>query len=161
MRRYGWLLVALVMLAFWTWPRHAPAPAVAPPSASAPQTRMPAPRPLPSADPTAARDTTDPRIDLPDEARDTLQRIAHGGPFAHRQDGAIFQNREHRLPPQPTGYYREYTVVTPGAGDRGARRIISGGGIPGERPPLEYFYSDDHYRSFRPIPGQTAQGARR
>ena len=152
MRRYGWLLVAVVLLAFWTWQRHAPAPAVSPPAAGVPQTRMPTPRPLPSADATAARDTTDPRNDLPAEARDTLERIAHGGPFVHRQDGAIFQNREHRLPPQPNGYYREYTVETPGAGDRGARRIISGGD-----PPMEYFYSNDHYRSFRRLPIQTSQ----
>jgi len=86
---------------------------------------------------------------LPPEAIDTLQRIARGGPFEHRQDGATFQNREHRLPPQPQGYYREYTVETPGSRDRGARRIIAGGGLPGDSPPIEYFYSDDHYRSFR------------
>jgi guanyl-specific ribonuclease Sa len=81
---------------------------------------------------------------LPPEAIDTLQRITHGGPFEHRQDGATFQNRERRLPPQPRGYYREYTVETPGSRDRGARRIIAGGD-----PPVEYFYSGDHYRSFR------------
>lgn len=160
MRRYGWLLAALVILAFWMWPRHAPAPAASPPAASTPQIPMPTPQSLPSADATAARDTTSPRNALPDEARDTLQRIAHGGPFVHQQDGAIFQNREHRLPPQANGYYREYTVATPGAGDRGARRIISGGGFPGESPPVEYFYSDDHYRSFHAIPGPTVQGER-
>lgn len=81
---------------------------------------------------------------LPAEALDTLQRIEAGGPFGHRQDGAVFQNRERRLPLQSRGYYREYTVETPGSGDRGARRIVTGGA-----PPVEYFYTDDHYGSFR------------
>ncbi len=81
---------------------------------------------------------------LPAEGRDTLRRIEAGGPFDHRQDGAVFQNRERRLPQQPRGYYREYTVETPGSRDRGARRIVSGGD-----PPVEYFYTDDHYGSFR------------
>jgi guanyl-specific ribonuclease Sa len=81
---------------------------------------------------------------LPLEARDTLRRIANGGPFAHAQDGAVFGNYERRLPPQPRGYYHEYTVETPGAHNRGARRIITGG-----TPPRVYYYTDDHYRSFR------------
>ncbi|MBK9942465.1 MAG: hypothetical protein IPP13_12710 [Kouleothrix sp.] len=78
---------------------------------------------------------------LPREARRTLDLIARGGPFPYRQDGAIFQNRERRLPRQPGGYYHEYTVVTPGSDDRGARRIITGAGG-------EIFYTDDHYASF-------------
>jgi guanyl-specific ribonuclease Sa len=81
---------------------------------------------------------------LPAEAVQTLQRIEAGGPFEHRQDGAVFQNRERRLPQQARGYYHEYTVETPGSRDRGARRIVSGG-----EPPVEYFYTDDHYGSFR------------
>ena len=81
---------------------------------------------------------------LPPEARDTLRRIASGGPFAHSQDGAVFGNYEHRLPQQPRGYYHEYTVETPGAHNRGARRIITGG-----TPPQVHYYTDDHYRSFR------------
>lgn len=81
---------------------------------------------------------------LPAEAVATLQRIEAGGPFDHRQDGAVFQNRERRLPQQPRGYYHEYTVETPGSRDRGARRIVSGGD-----PPVEYFYTSDHYGSFR------------
>lgn len=81
---------------------------------------------------------------LPPEAHDTLALIARGGPFPHRQDGVVFGNYEHRLPNQPRGYYHEYTVATPGARDRGARRIITGGS-----PPLVYYYTDDHYRSFR------------
>lgn len=81
---------------------------------------------------------------LPAEAVQALQRIETGGPFEHRRDGAVFQNRERRLPQQPRGYYHEYTVETPGSRDRGARRIVSGG-----EPPVEYFYTDDHYGSFR------------
>lgn len=81
---------------------------------------------------------------LPPEARHTLALIASGGPFPHRQDGVVFGNREHLLPDEPRGYYHEYTVETPGARDRGARRIITGG-----NPPEVYYYTDDHYRSFR------------
>jgi guanyl-specific ribonuclease Sa len=87
---------------------------------------------------------------LPPEARATLQLIAEGGPFPYDRDGTVFQNREGRLPSRPRGYYREYTVPTPGSSDRGARRIISGGD-----PPTEYFYTDDHYRSFRPLEAPT------
>ncbi len=83
---------------------------------------------------------------LPPEAADTLARIAHGGPFNHRQDGVVFNNREGRLPPMPEGYYHEYTVETPNLDYRGARRIITGG-----TPPQVYYYTDDHYRSFRPF----------
>lgn len=81
---------------------------------------------------------------LPPEARHTLALIAAGGPFPYRQDGAVFGNYEHLLPPEPRGYYHEYTVETPGARNRGARRIITGGD-----PPVAYWYTDDHYRSFR------------
>lgn len=83
---------------------------------------------------------------LPPEAIETLQAIEHGGPFPYSRDGVVFQNREHRLPEQPRGYYREYTVPTPGEGDRGARRLVTGGD-----PPEVYYYSDDHYRSFRNV----------
>ena len=81
---------------------------------------------------------------LPQEARQTLERIQRGGPFPHRQDGSVFQNREGRLPRQARGYYREYTVDTPGLDHRGERRIVTGG-----QPPSEYYYTDDHYESFR------------
>lgn len=81
---------------------------------------------------------------LPPEAHDTLRLIARGGPFPHRQDGSVFGNREERLPRRPRGYYREYTVQTPGLGHRGARRIVTGG-----QPPEVYYYTDDHYASFR------------
>lgn len=81
---------------------------------------------------------------MPAEARITLDKIGHGGPFEHAQDGVVFSNYEGLLPKQPRGYYHEYTVDTPGAHDRGARRIITGG-----VPPAVYYYTDDHYRSFR------------
>ena len=81
---------------------------------------------------------------LPPEAHDTLALIARGGPFPHPQDGVVFGNYEGLLPKQPRGYYHEYTVDTPGAHNRGARRIITGG-----TPPEVYYYTDDHYRSFR------------
>ena len=83
---------------------------------------------------------------LPGEAIETLQRIQRGGPFPYRKDGVVFQNRERRLPQRPYGYYREYTVPTPGSDDRGARRIISGG-----TPPEVFYYTGDHYRSFRQL----------
>ena len=81
---------------------------------------------------------------LPAEARATIALIQRGGPFPHRQDGSVFGNREQRLPPRPRGYYHEYTVDTPGAGNRGARRIVTGG-----TPPTGWFYTDDHYETFR------------
>jgi len=86
---------------------------------------------------------------LPPEAVETLRIIERGGPFPHRQDGGVFQNRERLLPDRPRGYYREYTVRTPGARDRGARRIVTGG-----NPPEVFYYTEDHYRSFREIEGR-------
>ncbi len=157
MRRYGWLVVVVVLLALWTWQQRPHAPPAAPmPPASLPDARMPAPQSLPPvASPSASSPDAGWPAFLPPEAVDTLRRIARGGPFTHRQDGATFQNRERRLPPQPRGYYREYTVETPGSRDRGARRIIAGGD-----PPTEYFYSDDHYRSFRRFTPGASRGTR-
>jgi len=82
--------------------------------------------------------------ELPREAAQTLALIRRGGPFPYRRDGSVFGNRERLLPLRPQGYYREYTVPTPGAQDRGARRIVAGRGE-------EHYYTDDHYRSFRRI----------
>jgi ribonuclease T1 len=82
--------------------------------------------------------------DLPPEARHTLELIPSGGPFPYSRDGVVFQNRERLLPREKSGYYHEYTVPTPGEGDRGARRIITGKA--GER-----YYTDDHYASFRVV----------
>jgi guanyl-specific ribonuclease Sa len=81
---------------------------------------------------------------LPPEARATLAFIKGGGPFPHPQDGGVFGNREGHLPQRERGFYREYTVETPGLAHRGARRIVTGG-----RPPRVYYYTDDHYDSFR------------
>ena len=90
--------------------------------------------------------------ELPKEARDTLALIRKGGPFPYRKDGTTFGNFEKRLPPRARGYYREYTVPTPGARDRGARRIVAGRGAAGDaRTSGEYYYTDDHYRTFRRI----------
>lgn len=89
---------------------------------------------------------------LPPEARQTLQLIQRGGPFPYRKDGTVFFNRERLLPPQPRGYYTEYTVPTAGNRDRGARRIVAGRGSTGDPATSgEYYYTDDHYRSFSRI----------
>lgn len=86
------------------------------------------------------------RLGVPPEAIVTLDLILVGGPFPYRQDGTTFHNRERLLPQQPTGYYREYTIETPGARNRGARRWVTGGD-----PPEVFYYTEDHYRSFRRI----------
>jgi ribonuclease T1 len=96
--------------------------------------------------------------DLPREAHETLALIRAGGPFPHRQDGTVFQNRERLLPIQPRGYYTEYTVRTPGARNRGARRIVAGGEPAASG---EYYYTEDHYNSFRRIREGRPQGGRR
>jgi len=82
--------------------------------------------------------------DLPPEARSAVVLIKKGGPFSYERDGVIFGNRERLLPPRQRGWYREYTVDTPGERTRGARRIV--GGRDGT-----LYYSDDHYRSFKRI----------
>jgi ribonuclease T1 len=79
---------------------------------------------------------------LPSQATDTVRLIQRGGPYPYSQDGAVFQNREKLLPLCSSSYYHEYTVKTPGSSDRGARRIITGSAG-------EYFYTGDHYASFR------------
>jgi len=84
--------------------------------------------------------------DLPKEARDTLALIHRGGPYPYPKDGTTFSNRERALPKHPRGYYREYTVKTPGSRDRGARRVICGG----KQQEICYFTAD-HYTSFRII----------
>ncbi|MCB0880788.1 MAG: ribonuclease N [Thermoleophilia bacterium] len=82
---------------------------------------------------------------LPPEARATIRLIEAGGPFPYSRDGAVFGNRERLLPGRPRGFYREYTVPTPGSRDRGARRLVAGGGA------RLLYYTDDHYRSFRAV----------
>ncbi len=88
-------------------------------------------------------------VSLPGPARQTYQRIFAGGPFAYAKDGVVFGNRERLLPSRARGYYREYTVKTPGARNRGARRIVCGGEQ--ARAPEVCYYSADHYASFRQI----------
>ncbi|MBV8620158.1 MAG: ribonuclease [Curvibacter sp.] len=87
--------------------------------------------------------------ELPAQGRETYQLILQGGPFRHAKDGVVFGNREHILPAHKRGFYREYTVRTPGERDRGARRIVCGGLQP--TAPDACYYSDDHYASFRRI----------
>jgi ribonuclease T1 len=90
---------------------------------------------------------------LPKQAVVTLQRIEAGGPFPYEKDGIVFGNRERMLPPHPRGFYHEYTVPTPRARDRGARRIVCGGP---RRQVGNCFYTDDHYVSFKRIAGITS-----
>lgn len=129
-------LAALLLLAFlaaeW-WSARTPAgdPGSAPPAESTA---------------TATESSARYASDLPPEAIATLELIERGGPFPYDRDGTTFQNRERLLPDRPRGYYREYTVETPGSRDRGARRIVTGG-----QPPEVYYYTDDHYRSFRQL----------
>ncbi len=86
---------------------------------------------------------------LPKEAQTTHRLILSGGPFPYQKDGTVFFNRERLLPPQARGHYREYTVKTPGARNRGARRIVCGGKPPTQ--PEVCFYTADHYASFSRI----------
>lgn len=86
---------------------------------------------------------------LPPQARETHERILSGGPFPYAKDGTVFFNRERLLPSQPRGWYREYTVRTPGASNRGARRIVCGGTVP--TAPQACYYTADHYASFARI----------
>jgi guanyl-specific ribonuclease Sa len=133
-------IVLLLAIAVAAWHQHDTAPATGPTSG------ISAPSATPAATP--HRDGARAPQGLPAEAADALARIAAGGPFEHAQDGTVFGNYEGLLPRQPRGYYHEYTVETPGARTRGARRIITGG-----TPPQVYYYTDDHYRSFRRIEG--------
>jgi ribonuclease T1 len=88
-------------------------------------------------------------VDLPKQGQITHELILRGGPFPYEKDGTVFGNRERILPRQARGYYREYTVPTPGAHNRGARRIVCGGKVPTQ--PVACYYTDDHYASFRRI----------
>jgi ribonuclease T1 len=98
--------------------------------------KAPAPAPAPVVDVRLA--------ELPPEARQTLALIRKGGPYPYARDGAVFVNREGALPRQKRGYYREFTVKTPGERTRGARRIVAGSGG-------DFYYTDDHYNRFRHI----------
>lgn len=132
MRRLSTVALLLLLLAGWWWLQHPERELQSIPSqgVGAPVAELPEINGLPDF--------------LPREARTTLDLIERNGPFPHRQDGSVFGNREGRLPSKPRGYYREYTVETPGLDHRGARRIVTGG-----QPPSVYYYTDDHYDSFR------------
>ena len=124
-RRVTAALIGLLMLVIGGWlGRHA-LPAADPPVTVAAATALPV-RPL---------------SQLPPQAMQVWQQIQRGGPFGYPQDGRVFGNREGRLPPQQTGFYREYTVPTPGGHDRGSRRLITGGTV-------ALYYTADHYVSF-------------
>lgn len=104
------------------------------------------PAQTPAQAPAQTGDLTTVHVDrLPDEAHETIRLIQQDGPFPHDEDGSTFQNREGLLPDQPRGYYREYTVETPGEDDRGARRIVTGGDT--------MYWTADHYSSFARIVG--------
>lgn len=154
MRKPGLLVFVLLLIATaLLWPRLTRSP-----DAPATATGTAIPQPAPVIAPRPGDLPAPPAATLPEslprEAYDTIRLIQRGGPFPHRQDGSVFGNRENRLPRKPRGYYREYTVDTPGLRHRGARRIVTGGD-----PPEVWYYSDDHYDSFRTFdPGQ---GARR
>ena len=140
MRKNPWLIPLLLVAGlawFWWSSREAPSSAHPRPDATEPAIE----RTRPVAPPGGRSGAS---LDLPAEAHETIALIQRGGPFPHRQDGGTFGNRERRLPQKPRGWYREYTVDTPGLGHRGARRIVTGG-----RPPSEWYYTDDHYDSFR------------
>ncbi len=140
--RYRWLLllVAAVMLVAWLVTGGGQGDSG--PSGSDASTSTGSPS-TPSSDPEDGLPTAQ-LADLPPEAARTLELIDAGGPFPEDRDGVTFENREDLLPDRPTGYYREYTVPTPGSEDRGARRIIAGEGD-------ELYWTDDHYGSFSRI----------
>lgn len=146
MRRNHWLIVVVLLFLAWQgWSRQqAPMGSHSTPTGPDASTER-----APSAP--SSRDTATLSSDqgVPAEARETLRLIAADGPFPYQRDGVVFGNFEQRLPSRPRGYYHEYTVRTPGAHNRGARRIITGG-----QPPGEFYYSDDHYESFRAIGGR-------
>ncbi len=85
---------------------------------------------------------------LPAEAQSVHRQVLNGGPFAYPKDGIVFANRERRLPAEPRGFYREYTVATPGSRDRGARRLVCGGRA---TAPQACYYTANHYNSFNRI----------
>jgi len=87
---------------------------------------------------------------LPGEAAETLRLIKAGGPFPYGDDGVLFRNSALLLPKHPRGYYHTYTVRTPGATDRGQRRIVCGGP---RRQTGDCYYTDDYYVSFKRIAG--------
>jgi ribonuclease T1 len=164
--RLAALIAAMIAIGITMWQQRntpPPAPEARTPAATRSQQRvpeMPAPQPAPRAEtpasvPNATAPASDSSVDerLDAVVRDaeekrlvveTIALIEAGGPYPYRKDGSIFSNRERRLPAKPRGYYREYTVPTPGEGDRGARRVVRG-------TDGETYYTRDHYRTFMRI----------
>ena len=146
---WAWWLLAIALLAAWQyWPRQ-DASLPASPATSQGKPPLEVPRPLATESPAALLGF------LPVEAGTTIALIQRGGPFPYRQDGGVFGNREGNLPRKPRGWYHEYTVDTPGLSHRGARRIITGGD-----PPQAWYYTSDHYDSFRTFdPGTSGRAS--
>jgi ribonuclease T1 len=160
-RRYRWLVLlaaAVVMLVWMLIPVDrdgaGPSGGTTTPStdSSSSPTHQLTETNTPTTSPSTPPPTEDPEsglpivrlADLPPEAARTLELIDAGGPFPEDRDGVTFENREDLLPDHPLGYYREYTVPTPGTDERGARRIVAGDGG-------ELYYTRDHYSSFSRI----------
>jgi ribonuclease T1 len=140
------ILVALVALGWWWSQNRDTAPSTQPDSSDRTSTHSSAPGKQSGSSGTDSasglRWVT--VADLPGEAGETLGLIDSDGPFPYDRDGVVFGNFEGILPDHQRGYYHEYTVPTPGEGDRGARRIVTGG-------PGEYYWTGDHYASFERI----------
>jgi ribonuclease T1 len=139
------LVVALVAAAAVGWTQGGDTTTTAPdrPGASSSPSGSRTPGGTAGTDPESGLVRVDPG-DLPQEARETLDLIDRGGPFPYDEDGGTFGNFEGLLPDHQRGYYREYTVDTPGSEDRGARRVVTGDGG-------EYYWTRDHYESFERI----------
>lgn len=140
------LLVVLVVFGFVLTgaPETGTAPSGAGPTSAGPTSAGAPAAPAPAATPAPANPSGLPEVKasaLPVEARQTLALIARGGPYPYARDGVTFGNFERILPRKSSGYYKEYTVRTPGESDRGARRIVAGQA--GEK-----YYTPDHYNSF-------------
>ncbi|WP_245602060.1 ribonuclease domain-containing protein [Hamadaea tsunoensis] len=129
------IVVLATLLGLYAGSRHAASPASSPSVAAS--TSAGAATPVSGL--RTVRET-----ELPAEARQTLALIDKGGPYPYSRDGIVFSNNEKLLPQRPRGYYHEYTVVTPGSKDRGARRLITG-------TAGDIYYTDDHYASFRQV----------
>jgi len=125
----GLISLAMALVAAGTWLVQARAPQA-----------LTAPAPI---------STQIPMAELPRQGQQVMAQIRQGGPFRYEKDGTVFGNRERLLPRANRGYYREYTVPTPGLNHRGARRIVCGGEQP--RRPDDCYYTEDHYSSFRRI----------
>jgi guanyl-specific ribonuclease Sa len=148
MKRGHWIvLAALLFLGWQAWQRRADVDANVDVGAASAAIPTSGPDPIGAE---AAPTRTSPTNSYPREVAETLRLIQHGGPFPYDRDGVVFGNFEHRLPQRERGWYHEYTVPTPGARNRGARRIIAGG-----RPPSEFWYTGDHYESFTRLDAPT------